>query len=134
MPRQITAGTTARSPMACSITSCRTFSTCSSPTACRLAPPALRERDTTVPCIVGEQADGLRASRIDADDVRHSGTLGASRRLRWSAELTGTWRCVAVATRLRPLYGLPRAQVNEAGRRADRVDTPDGNTLQSGIL
>src|ERR1051326_319177 len=48
MPRQIAAGTIGRSPIADSITSCRTFSTSSSPAACRLA-PGPRAWDTTSP-------------------------------------------------------------------------------------
>src|SRR5258706_3007247 len=49
MPRQMAAGVMSRSPIAVSITSCRTFSTASSPAACSFAPgPGLSE--TIAPC------------------------------------------------------------------------------------
>src|SRR3954463_5962326 len=48
IPRQIAAGISVRSPIARSITSCRTFSTASSPAACRFA-PGPRASDRIVP-------------------------------------------------------------------------------------
>ena len=112
-------GTLVRSPSASSITWCRTFSTCSSPAAWRLAPLAAHARENLA-VFVGEQADGLGAAGVDADDVLHSGVCvatvrrcGPRRRPRAGPE-SGA-RGAPIESGHRSLYGLGEAQVNAEG-------------------